>query len=1266
MFDRDNERAKRLLIYERDCVQRDQLVEIFCAEGFKVDCCETLDDVLRVCETSPPIGIAIVDFHDDTLGDSTLSSWEQIKTLQSDMRVIIHTADGDFDFAKQAINLGVFGFVEKSPDFTELTGQVNRAAKVLLAEALQQSESRFREALLDVGAIVWEADLKQNAFTFVSEQIERILGYSRDYWLEDFGNWVNSIHKDDREWVLKECRAVAEKGEDHTLDYRALTADGRTVWIHDVVHVICDDQGRAVALRGVMFDITKRRNAEIAKQASERQRLRSEQFSLVMTTQLGLDGRWEKVSKRFCEFLGYSEGELLGQPCVEVTYPQDTNPTLKKMRSILDGQADSFEGEKRYIRKDGRVVWAFISWSIVRDAEHRPLHYITYVRDINRQKRMELALRRSEEKHRSLVEHAPVGIYELDLSGRFTSMNRKGLEMLGVEHESRILGLHFVVAVGETDRRKITALINKAYRRESTELEFASRLEGKTRVFSASFIPIQNDAGQVTKLMGILRDITDYKKAEVALIQSNERFRQLTENIDAVFWMRTLDGKRQLYVSPKYEELWGRSMDTINENPEDFLDAVYPPDRPRVAQAFEQLLDGGSAEDYHLEYRIVKPDGQIRWVRDRGFSIHDAAGKVIRQAGLAEDVTESRQVMEKLRIRDLAMASTDSGIVIGDAQSEGNPVVDCNPAFESLTGFSRDLILGRSWPFLQKGIGEQPELARLQEAIEQGRECRVTLRTKRGEQALWCELAASPVRNEADGITHWVGVVNDISARVEIECELRDSEERFRTIFEQAAVGVALIDTSSGRFVRVNDKYSELVGYTIEELQKKPFTDLIRPADLQRNMDNFQLLRDGEISEFSTEKRLIRKDGAEIWVNLTVSRTWKPGEPPEFHIAIVQNITDRKKFERALRDSERSLAKAQQIARVGSWHFDFATGTVSGSMEMCRILGVEKGELKKIAELVTEFIHEDDRKTVIESYRNALTIGVVDPLEFRIRSHGDGQERFVRVEAEIVSGENDMPAKLIGTIQDITERKLAEERQRQHEQELIHVGRLSTMGEMVAGIAHEINQPLHTISTYSAATRRSLESGSNGSVSKAKDWAKEISEQVVRAGEIIRRLRDFCRLAPSNRVECDVVAILHESLDLMLAEMRHSHTRVVVKSSTSLPRVLTDRIQIQQVLVNLIKNACESMSNTPIAERLVSIEVTAQNGEVKVEVADRGTGIGSEAAENVFNAFYTTKQDGLGMGLAISYTIIDSHGGRLWWEDNPAGGTIFYFVLPSV
>jgi two-component system, LuxR family, sensor kinase FixL len=283
-------------------------------------------------------------------------------------------------------------------------------------------------------------------------------------------------------------------------------------------------------------------------------------------------------------------------------------------------------------------------------------------------------------------------------------------------------------------------------------------------------------------------------------------------------------------------------------------------------------------------------------------------------------------------------------------------------------------------------------------------------------------------------------------------------------------------------------------------------------------------------------------------------------------------------------------------------------------------------------------------RVVVGQRKNGSTF----PMELAVGEMRSGDQRF-----------------FTGFIRDITERQNAEARLQELQSELVHISRLTAMGEMASTLAHELNQPLSAITNYMRGSQRLLAGRSDDESVMIRNAMAKSAEQALRAGQVIRRLRDFVARGESERRVESIAKITEEASALALVGAKDQGVRTNFHFSRGKDLVLADKVQIQQVLLNLIRNAIEAMHESPV--RQLSIAATSESdGMVTVSVADTGSGIAPEIAKDLFQPFITTKREGMGVGLSICRTIVEGHGGRIWAESNPSGGTIFKFTLRGV
>jgi two-component system sensor histidine kinase DctS len=383
---------------------------------------------------------------------------------------------------------------------------------------------------------------------------------------------------------------------------------------------------------------------------------------------------------------------------------------------------------------------------------------------------------------------------------------------------------------------------------------------------------------------------------------------------------------------------------------------------------------------------------------------------------------------------------------------------------------------------------------------------------------------------------------------------------------------------------------------------------------------------------------------------------------------VIRYAIERKRSAEALRLSEQRLRLALDSAKLGTFDFRPLTGELSWDEANKQIWGLVADEDVDYAEAMKRLHPEDSprvKQEVLESL-NPDGSGYFES-EYRIIwpdgsvhwTIGRGRVHFAE------AGGRRRAVRMVGVQIDITERKLAEEASKVREAELAHLSRVSTMGQMASGLAHELNQPLAAILNYASVCLEQAQPGAP--VTPMMNMAlSEVMNETRRAGAIISRLRSFVRRQRPKTTSLHVNQLVKEAIGIMDFELRHQGIRPQLKLAEGLSMVPADAVQIEQVLVNLIFNALEAMdeSTEPPKQLMIQTELCDDGRSVAVSVIDSGPGVLPENMPRLFNPFFTTKTKGMGMGLNISRSIIESHGGRLSAEANPEGGMRFWFTLP--
>lgn len=581
-----------------------------------------------------------------------------------------------------------------------------------------------------------------------------------------------------------------------------------------------------------------------------------------------------------------------------------------------------------------------------------------------------------------------------------------------------------------------------------------------------------------------------------------------------------------------------------------------------------------------------------------------------------------------------------------------------NPSFTQITGYTFGEVVGKNPSLLKSGDTPRRVYDRLWTEIRAGRNWRGELSNRRKDGSVyWDDVVVAPVTDPSGRVTQYLSIQTEITERKRAEERLRDSESRLRAIVNAAAEGILTFDPE-GILHSFNPAAEGIFGYPADEVLGQSIERLVPGAlsSLPAESSATDAAPPGGVEIVGC-----RRDGRAVVLEM-VSSAFHDGVGP-YYAALVRDVTQRRQMEEALRD-ERNFVSAILATSAALIMVLDPEGRVVRLNHACeRAVGCSTEEVRDQV-FVDRFMGTDDEGEIRRAFFDS------PGTEFPVRLEGylltrDRTRRLIAWNNTVLRDRDDAVAYIIATGVDITEQRLAEEQARTHQTSLAHMDRVNLMGEMAAGLAHEINQPLTSIYAYARACQRLLDSGDTGS-SRFRDALSQMARLSEQAGQIIHRLRDFSRRHELLKTAVDLEAVIREAVAFVQPELQRQSATTRLDIDPDLPSVWGDAVQIEQVLMNLIRNGLEAMVQGGAGPRILSIRAAPMgDGQVCVTVQDTGPGLPREGAEDLFGAFKSSKKDGIGMGLAISRNLIEALGGRLWADASAHnGGATFHFTLP--
>lgn len=880
-----------------------------------------------------------------------------------------------------------------------------------------------------------------------------------------------------------------------------------------------------------------------------------------------------------------------------------------------------------------------------------------------RLKQAEEAVHARELNFQLMVDSIPAQVAVITPTGEVETLNQPCLDYFGKTLE-KLKGWAASDPVHPEDLPHVIEVLKHALETgETYEVESRHRrFDGVYRWFHVRGFPLKDTDGTILRWCVMLTDIDDRKRSELLLRESELHFKTIFDEAGAGIALLDLKGETPIKNNRTLQKMLGCTEDELGRL-ETFDRLTHQDEREKDATSFRELC-AGQRDSLRLEKRFVLRDGRSIWANVIFTLLRDDHRHPRYVIAIHEDITERRRVLETLQAQqdllDLAQKAARAMAFDWYIQEEVNT---WSPEQEALHGLAagtfdgkyeswKKLVYPPDWPLVRQS------LRHAQETGEITAEYRVvwpdgTIHWLMAQGQMFLDNLGRPLR--------MVGFTADITSRKLVEEELRRSE-----VFLAEAQRLSSTGSFSWRLSTDEITWSDEL-YRIYELDPETTItfDVIRtrvhPADVSLFEKMVEQARTGS-NDFEWHYRLLMPDQSIKYMHAVAHATRDQDGQLEY-IAAVQDVTRRKLIEEERRRSEAFLAEGQHLARMGNFWWRVMTNEIVWSGPMYRIFQFEPGTTITL-ELIASRVHADDMPMLDDMVERAQW-GLSDfEYEHRIVIPG-GSVKYLHLIAHRTPDERGGP-EYIGAVQDVTQRRLSEEALSKARSELAHVARVMSLGALTASIAHEVNQPLSGIITNASTCMRMLDAEPPNVVG-ARETAKRTIRDGRRAADVITRLRALFTRKDAATELLDLNEATREVIALSRTELERNRVITRTELADELPPVTGDRVQLQQVILNLLRNGADAMSSIDDRPRELWFRTEVEeDNRVRLSVRDAGIGFEPQSLERLFQTFYTTKDDGMGIGLSVSRSIIENHGGRLWATPNNGPGVTFSFSIPCV
>jgi two-component system, cell cycle sensor histidine kinase and response regulator CckA len=973
------------------------------------------------------------------------------------------------------------------------------------------------------------------------------------------------------------------------------------------------------------------------------------------------NGKFLDVNDAYCRMSGYTREELLNLSIPDIEHSEKPEETARHIQKVLETGRDQFESKHK--TKDGRVFDAEVDvayWQSTR-------RFIVFIRDITERKRAAEAIQISEKRLKEAQQMAHVGNWEFNISSGNIWASDTAFRMYGLtpsaDNELDINEVEACVPEKEKVHQALVDLINdgKPY---DIEIGVNPANGESPRIMHSVAHCVRDKESVPMRVVGVIQDITERKLAEERLKTQMEFITTLLDTIPSPVFYKDVSG-RYLGCNRAFEEFQGRSRESIIGKG---VHDMSPGDIAEKYEAMDKELFARSGRQTY-EWKVSAADGSKKDVIFNKATFLDSSGNISGLVGVILDITELKRKEQLILQSEKKFEATfhSSPDVTAITDTHNGTLLDVNNEFVNWSGYSREELIGRTTKELNiwDNLDERARIiGQIRSGIPVDKE-EVTFRTKNGKlRQMLFSARVIEVEDKPILLSH----AQDITERKQTEEALREQEIQYRRLIDQAADGI-FVTAADGRFLLVNSKCCELLGYTEDELYLRNILDTYPEESRDLGRQRLMRLKSGESLRF--ERPMRRKDGSLFIAEASASKL-DDGRLQ----AIIHDVTQRKRTEEELQKQHDLLAQLVETSPVGIAFVDAGGKIIFANTRAEEILGISKNDITQLeynapAWRITDL---DGKPFPMDDLPFMQVLKTRKPV--KDIQHGiewpDGRRVLLSINgAPLISATGEFSG-MVATFEDITERKALEEERIKLEERLQQSYKMEAIGSLAGGIAHDFNNILSSVFGFAELAKMRHEDGEN--IGNELD---EILKAGVRARDLVKQILTFSRQAGIKREPMVVVPLIKETLKFLRASLP-----VTIEIRQDFPvsdsMIIADPTQIHQVIMNLCTNAAYAMKEKGgmLDVRLAEVELDdaaeldykglEQGRYLRLSVSDTGSGIQKEIIKRIFDPFFTTKErgEGTGMGLSVVHGIVKEMGGSITVYSDPGIGTTFNILLP--